>query len=503
MTDPTSTTHPHGLPLPLRASRPALPGVRSAAGAPATLPVLVAPLPARAARLLTAAAVAAAVVATCIAAPTAAQDLPRVLYVTQSAGFAHPVLPLSEQVLPAIGREHGAFEADVTRDASILTADLLARYDAVVFYTTGELPLDAGQKAAFLDFVRGGGGFAGIHSATDTFYEWPEYGALIGGYFDNHPWRQEVEVRVENRDHAATRHLGASFRISDEIYQFRDWDRSRVDVLLSLDTASVDTRARGVKRTDGDFALAWTREYGDGRMFYTALGHEDVVWQDERFQRLVVNGIVWAMEGRGGRTAQEEWRALFDGESTVAWRGYKQDTLPEGWQVVDGALARVGQAGDIITVEQFENFELGFEWQVEEGGNSGVFFGVTEEVDGPVWHSGPEFQLLHNAGHRDGQAPITSAGSNYAVHPPAADVTRPVGEWNTSRLIVDRGRVEHWMNDTHLLTYELDSPDWQERVEASKFAELPRYGRVRRGHIAIQDHGDPVRFRNIRIRELD
>ena len=125
----------------------------------------------------------------------------------------------------------------------------------------------------------------------------PEYGALIGGYFDNHPWRQEVEIRVEDRDHAATRHLGASFRISDEIYQFKNWERARVDVLLSLDTDSVDAQKQGVKRTDGDFALAWTRDYGDGRMFYTALGHEDAVWQDERFQRLVVNGIVWAMGG--------------------------------------------------------------------------------------------------------------------------------------------------------------------------------------------------------------
>ena len=328
-------------------------------------------------------------------------------------------------------------------------------------------------------------------------------GDLIGGYFDNHPWRQEVEIRVEDRDHAATRHLGASFRISDEIYQFKNWERARVDVLLSLDTDSVDAQKQGVKRTDGDFALAWTRDYGDGRMFYTALGHEDAVWQDERFQRLVVNGIVWAMGAPGKRAADDDWRPLFDGATTAAWRGYKQDALPDGWQVVDGALARVDRGGDIVTVEQFENFELRFEWRVEEGGNSGVFFGVTEEVDGPVWHSGPEFQILHNAGHSDGQAPITSAGSNYAVHPPAADVTRPVGAWNTSRLIVDRGRVEHWMNGMHLLTYRLGDADWQARMEASKFAPLPRYGRVTRGHIAIQDHGDPVRFRNILIREID
>ena len=204
-----------------------------------------------------------------------------------------------------------------------------------------------------------------------------------------------------------------------------------------------------------------------------------------------------------GQAAGGGWQPLFDGTSTAAWRGYKQDAMPDGWQVVDGALARVGPAGDIVTADEFESFELRFEWQVEAGGNSGIFFGVSEEIDGPVWFSGPEYQILHNAGHRDGEAPITSAGSNYGVHPPALDATLPAGEWNRSRLIVDRGRVEHWMNGTHLLTYELESADWQARVAASKFADLPRYGRVRRGHIAIQDHGDPVRFRNIRIRESE
>ena len=197
------------------------------------------------------------------------------------------------------------------------------------------------------------------------------------------------------------------------------------------------------------------------------------------------------------------WLPLFDGRSLEAWRGYKQETMPDGWQVVNGTLARVGQAGDIITREQFENFELRFDWQVETGGNSGIFFGVTEEVDGPVWHSGPEYQVLHNAGHQDGADPITSAGSNYAVHPPSADVTRPAGEWNRARLVVNRGRVEHWMNGAQLLAYELGSADWQSRVAASKHADLPSYGRIQRGHIAIQDHGDPVRFRNIFIRPIN
>ena len=430
------------------------------------------------------------------------QDLPRVLYVTQSAGFAHPVLPLSEQILPALGREHEAFEVDVARDVSGITAENLARYRAVVFYTTGELPMDASQKAAFLDFIRSGNGFVGVHSATDTFYDWAEYGELIGGYFDNHPWRQEVAVRVEDRGHPATHHLGASFRISDEIYQFKSWDRARVDVLLNLDPSSVDTETDGVHRTDGDFALAWTRNYGAGRMFYTALGHEDDVWRDPRFQKLLVEGIGWAMNTRGASETTDGWRSLFDGKTTAGWRGYQRDDMPDGWQAVDGTLARVGQAGDIITIDRFASFDLRFEWKLAEGSNSGIFFGVSEEGDA-VWHSGPEYQLLHNAGHSDGQSPITSAGSNFAVHPPARDVTRPVGAWNEGRLVVNGPRVEHWMNGVKLLDYELGSADWQDRVTASKFTELPLYGRVSPGHLAIQDHGDPVWFRNIRIRELE
>jgi len=430
-----------------------------------------------------------------------AQSRPQVLYVTQSAGFAHPVLPLTEEILPAIGRQHDAFDIDITRDASILTTDILKRYDAVVFYTTGELPMNADQRTTFLQFIRNGGGFVGIHSATDTFYDWPEYGELIGGYFDNHPWREEVSVRVEDNTHPATRHLAERFQINDEIYQFKKWSRDRVNVLMSLDTQSVDTTKDSVHRNDNDFALAWSHSYGEGRVFYTALGHEEAVWQDDRFQRLIVNGIVWAI-GDVRNTTDTEWKPLLDEQVVSTWRGYQRESMPDGWQMVDGVLARIGDAGDIITTDQFENFELRFDWKIEPGGNSGVFFGVSE--DGAVaWHSGPEYQLLHNAGHPDGKAPITAAGSNYAVHPPIADMTRPVGEWNRSRLRVNRGHVEHWMNGMYLLSYQIGDTEWQRRVTDSKFSELPLYGQSRRGHIAIQDHGDPVWFRNMRIKVLD
>lgn len=219
----------------------------------------------------------------------------RLLYLTQAAGFQHAALPLSEKVVRELGETSGAFEVTVTRDCSLLTAENLKQYDAVFFFTTGELPLSESQKAALLDFIRSGKGFIGVHSAADTLYGWPEYGEMLGGYFDGHPWRQEVIVRVEDRTHPATRHLPESFRITDEIYQFKNWSRDKVHVLLSLDVSSVDLTRPGVKRTDKDFALAWCRRYGRGRVFYTAFGDDPALWQDERFHKLLLGGIRWAL----------------------------------------------------------------------------------------------------------------------------------------------------------------------------------------------------------------
>lgn len=229
------------------------------------------------------------------AGPTANIAKHKVLYLTHSAGFKHDVLPLSEQILKQIGERSDAFDVTATQDCSALSRDGLRPYDAVVFYTTGELPISEAQKTAFLDFIKSGKGFVGIHSATDTFYKWPEYGELIGGYFDQHPWHQEVTVNVEDQSHPATRHLERTFKITDEIYQFKDFSRSRVHVLLSLNANSVDLNKPAVHRTDKDFALSWCRTYGKGRVFYTALGHRPEVWQDERFQQHVLGAVRWAM----------------------------------------------------------------------------------------------------------------------------------------------------------------------------------------------------------------
>jgi uncharacterized protein len=225
----------------------------------------------------------------------AARAKHKVLYLTHSAGFKHEVLPVSETILKEIGERSGAFDVTATKDCSLLNREALKQFDAIVFYTTGELPISDEQKAAFLDFIKSGKGFVGIHSATDTFYKWPEYGELIGGYFDQHPWHQDVTIRVEDNHHPATRHLGKSFQIKDEIYQFKDFSRERVHVLLSLDPSSVDLTLPAVHRKDKDFALAWWRDYGKGRVFYTALGHREEVWRDPRFQQLILGALAWAM----------------------------------------------------------------------------------------------------------------------------------------------------------------------------------------------------------------
>ena len=196
------------------------------------------------------------------------------------------------------------------------------------------------------------------------------------------------------------------------------------------------------------------------------------------------------------------WRSLFDGTTTAAWRGYKKDSLPAGWQVVDGALGRVAKgAGDIITKEQYDSFELLIDWKISPGGNSGIMYHVVEDSS-ETYFSGPEMQVLDDAGHRDGQSRLTSAGAAYGLYPAPAGVVKPAREWNHVRLVVNGPHVEHWLNGVKLCEYELWSADWNARIAASKFKAWPGFGEARTGHIALQDHGDRVAYRNIRIKVL-
>lgn len=198
------------------------------------------------------------------------------------------------------------------------------------------------------------------------------------------------------------------------------------------------------------------------------------------------------------------WELLFDGRTTNGWRNFRRETLGGGWQVVDGALTRVGRGGDIVTTATFRNFELVLEWRlVPEGpaGNSGIFYRVSEEP--PIIYLGaPEMQILDNERHSDGRSELTSAGANYALHGVAHHHTRPVGEWNAVRIVVNEDQVEHWLNGAKVVEYQLQSPEWQALVAASKFKDWVHYGQAEEGHIGLQDHGSFVAFRNIKIRRL-
>lgn len=224
----------------------------------------------------------------------AAFDLQRqVLYVTATYGYRHSDIEASVQVMQELARASGTLKIVHTEDVSLINAENLRRFDAVYFFTSGELPLTAQQKADLLAFVRQGHGFGGSHSATDTFYTWPEYGDMIGGYFDGHPWTQQAAFRVEDSESPIVAHMAPGFRVLEEVYQFRAFSRDRVHVLLSLDTNSVDLNAPGVNRTDGDFPLAWIRKYGQGRVFYSAFGHFEENFQSPMFRTMLLKALEW------------------------------------------------------------------------------------------------------------------------------------------------------------------------------------------------------------------
>ena len=196
------------------------------------------------------------------------------------------------------------------------------------------------------------------------------------------------------------------------------------------------------------------------------------------------------------------WRLLFDGTTMGAWRGYKSAEIPSGWHVANGALTKDRPAEDIVSKDEFGDFELQIDWKISEAGNSGIFYRGSEEFEKIYW-TGPEYQLLDDIKAADNKTRLTCAGAAYGLYPSPAGHLNPVGQWNSTRIVAKGPHVEHWLNGFKLLEYELWSPDWEAKVKASKFGAWPKYGRLRSGHIAMQgDHDGALSFRNIKIRAL-
>ncbi|HPE33446.1 MAG TPA: DUF1080 domain-containing protein [Bacteroidales bacterium] len=209
----------------------------------------------------------------------------------------------------------------------------------------------------------------------------------------------------------------------------------------------------------------------------------------------------------------EGWILLFDGKEPGKWRGYNKDYFPTGWKVEDGTLRCLAsgrgeaggiEGGDIIYDEKFQNFELSLEWKISPGGNSGIFYLAKELPDKTIWQTAPEMQVLDNITHPDGRDGLHSAGALYDMIGVAQDKVKPVGEWNQVKILVFKGLVEHWLNGEKVVEYHLWTPEWYEMVAKSKFPEYnPDWAEVAgEGFIGLQDHGDEVWYKNIKLKKL-
>ncbi|QDS98744.1 3-keto-disaccharide hydrolase [Adhaeretor mobilis] len=208
-------------------------------------------------------------------------------------------------------------------------------------------------------------------------------------------------------------------------------------------------------------------------------------------------------EGKSEKNDKKEkgFSALLGEDAAQKWIGYKTQEWPKNWKVEEGVLSRTAGGGDIMTSEKYDNFDLRFDWKISEGGNSGVLYHVSTG-DAQPYKSGMEYQVLDNESHKDGGNTMTSAGSLYAMYAPTKQVVKPAGEWNTGRIVVRGNRIKHFLNGKIVVDAERNGEEWNRKLAASKFATWEKFAKNKNGHISLQDHGNDVWYRNVRIKKL-
>ena len=210
----------------------------------------------------------------------------------------------------------------------------------------------------------------------------------------------------------------------------------------------------------------------------------------------------FAAEKPAAATKAGAWQPMLGVDAAKHWRGWSAEELPQGWTVANGTISKEGGVDDLITRDEFANFELQLEWKIGKGGNSGIFYRGTREYDHIYW-SAPEYQLLDDANAPDGRNRLTSAAAAYGLYAAPEGIVKPFDQWNSTRIVVNGAHVEHWLNGKKVVAYELWSPDWTAKVAASKFSKYPNYGLGKKGYISIQgDHPGTLSLRNVRIRPL-
>ncbi|MDR8411855.1 ThuA domain-containing protein [Nonomuraea sp. 3-1Str] len=429
-------------------------------------------------RRLSATAVAlTAAAATLIPAVPAQAAAFKVLVFSKTAGFRHDSIPGGIQAIRDLGAAND-FAVDATEDANAFSTANLAQYKAVVFLSTTGDVLNDTQQAAFQTYVDGGGGYVGVHSAADTEYGWPYYGQLMGAWFNNHPAIQQATVRNEDRAHAATAHLGATWSRTDEWYNYRTNPRSGVRVLQSLDESSYSGGGMG------DHPITWCHPQSSGRSFYTGLGHTQESYADPNFRALLLGGIRYVAKATNADCRPETgYTTLYNG-STTGW----SQAGPGSFADSDATLTSQGGMGMLwYSAKELHAYSLKLDWKLTGDSNSGVIVGfpATSDPDAAL-ATGYEVQIDAT------DTPDRTTGAIYGFK--AADVAardaalNPPGQWNTYELLVEGERLQVFLNGTRI----------------NDFTNTDPVRSIQQGYIGIQNHGagDVASFRNIRIKEL-
>jgi type 1 glutamine amidotransferase len=413
------------------------------------------------------------------AAPASAADAPYdVLVFSRTAGFRHDAIPVGIQTIRDLGAANN-FTVTATEDPAAFTAGNLSQYETVVFLnTTGDVLNDT-QQSAFEAYIRGGGGYAGVHAAADTEYSWPFYGQLVGAYFQSHPAIQQVTARVEDRGHPSSAHLPQSWTRTDELYNYQTNPRSSAHVLATLDESTYSGGSMGA-----DHPISWCKTVEGGRSWYTGFGHTQESYADANFRTHLLGGIRYA-SGRAKADCRPEtgYTKLYNG-STTGWT----QAGPGSFTNTDATLTSTGGMGLYwYSAKQFTSYSLKADWRLTGDSNSGIFVGFPNPGNDP-WvavNQGYEVQIdATDAADRTTGAIYTFKSADLAARDAALN---PAGEWNAYELLVEGQRIRVYLNGRLINDFTNTDP-----------------ARNLDGYIGLQNHGtgDTAAFRNVRIKEL-
>jgi type 1 glutamine amidotransferase len=405
----------------------------------------------------------------------AADPAYKVLVFSKTAGFRHDSIPQGITAIQQLGAANN-FTVTATEDANQFTTANLAQYKAVVFLSTTGDVLNATQQTAFESYINGGGGYVGIHAAADTEYGWPYYGTLVGAWFASHPAQQSAQIRVEDRAHAATAHLGQTWTRTDEWYNYQTNPRSTAKILANLNESSYSGGSMS-----GDHPITWCKKIGNGRSFYTGLGHTQASYSEAAFRSQLLGGIRYAA-GWAKQDCRPEtgYTAIYNG-STTGWSVAGSGSMTNS----DATLTTVGGAGVYwYSARQYASYSLKLDWRLPGDDDSGVFVGFSSGAT--AGSTGYEVQLdatnvaNGTTGSVWGAKGVDVAARDAALNPP--------GTWNTFELLVEGERLRIYLNGSLINDFTNADPNRS----------------LTSGYIGLQLNGaaDDVNYRNVRIKEL-